>query len=30
MISEMENARDKENCLKRFAVIQEWHNSDLK
>ena len=30
MISERENARDKENSLERFAVIQEWGNNDLK
>lgn len=30
MISERENARDKENCPERFTVIQEWHNNDLK
>lgn len=30
MISERENARDKENCPERFPVIQEWHNNDLK
>lgn len=30
MISERENARDKENSPEIFAVIQEWDNNDLK